>query len=224
MQDYASNSSESDYDSHHSVGNSRSTTRSEVNRNDHINVDDSGESGEEWENIPLDVRMQMAKRASVRTSLNKNVDRSDMDDLTARMSRLTTENGSPNSKDCTIPTGGVSHTNQSQPRDSVDLNKTVDREESTRQTEPIPKLRLTKVDGKWMQKPYKLSKVNDKWMRVGYTDEKQPDAQTKSVDMLHHYMTGLTDDDFCDFLRLNVDLKADPDFFVSQRVTKGQIS
>ena len=76
----------------------------------------------------------------VRTSPNRNAERdsSDMDDLTARMSRLTTENVSPNSKVRTTPTGGVMSTTQFQPRDNVDTTKMVDREESTTQAEPIP--------------------------------------------------------------------------------------
>ena len=81
-------------------------------------------------------------------------DRSDIDDLTNLISRLSTENGSPASKDRTTPTGGASCANQSKPQDST---KMVGRTESTRQVEQIPKLRLSKVEGKWTHKPYRLA-------------------------------------------------------------------
>ena len=90
---HASTSSDSGY------GDWYDATERKVSTGDNVvNSDDetSPESGEEWENIPLNIRKERAKQAEntgTQVDNGEVSDRFDMDDLTDLMSRLTTGNG-----------------------------------------------------------------------------------------------------------------------------------
>ena len=130
------------------------------------------ESGEAWENIPLDKRQEMNKHVingghlsttdSEDIPLSRLPDKLVMQDLQNQMAKLTPKDSLSQGENNKSTTENVGVALSQQPED-----KTVSDQNTGARNDSVPSVKLSKIDGYWRvrDKPTRLARVNDQWVR-----------------------------------------------------------